>query len=439
MRTLLKTFVVFILTWEARRALKKWKPFIVLVSGSVGKTTTKDAIYHVLKDGASVRKSEKSFNSEIGVPLTILGLENGWSNPIAWLKNFRRGFQVPHATSYPKLLVLEVGSDHPGDVAHLMKWLTPNIAVVTCLPQVPVHVENFDSPESLRREDALVVGALKEGGVYIANADDAHAYLLTNDTDERGLLSVSYGFERHALLRGLSPQVRYAKIEGTDSPVGMQFEVSWKDETFPVYLNGVLGVQSCTAALAAMAVGVERGLSLFRMTEALFHLETPPGRMRVIEGKNGSTIIDDTYNSSPTALLAALTTLREVSGKRKIAMLGDMLELGAYSEEEHWKAGRQAGAFVDEIITVGKRSRWMAEAAKSSGLPQGRIHMFASAEEAGEFMLSILARGDIILAKGSQGGGENTIRMERAVKMLMAHPQEAKTKLVRQEDEWSRR
>ena len=161
--------------------------------------------------------------------------------------------------------------------------------------------------------------------------------------------------------------------------------------------------------------------------------------MRVIEGKNGSTIIDDTYNSSPIALSAALAALRDITGKRRIAMLGDMLELGTYSEEEHWKAGRLAGAFVDELVTVGKRARWIAEAAKSSGLPQGCIHEFATSDEAGEFMLSILERGDVILAKGSQGGGENIIRMERAVKVLMAHPEEARSKLVRQEDEWTQR
>src|SRR3989338_6726611 len=131
MRTFFKTVIVFILTWEARRVLKTWRPFIVLVSGSVGKTTTKDAVYHVLKDSIATRKSEKSFNSEIGVPLTILGLENAWSSPLAWLKNIWLGFRVPRAQSYPKLLVLEVGSDHPGDIARLMKWLTPDIAVVT--------------------------------------------------------------------------------------------------------------------------------------------------------------------------------------------------------------------------------------------------------------------------------------------------------------------
>lgn len=439
MRTFFKTIIVFILTWEAKRVLKTWRPFIVLVSGSVGKTTTKDAVYHVLKESIAARKSEKSFNSEIGVPLTILGLENAWSSPLAWLKNIWRGSRVPCAASYPKLLVLEVGSDHPGDIARLMEWLTPDIAIVTCLPHVPVHVENFDSPESIRREDALVVLALRQDGVYVANADDEHAYLLTDETDKRHVRSITYGFGRHAKLRGSSPMVRYAKNEGVDAPVGMQFDVTWEGETLPVYLNGVLGVQSCTAALAALAVGIARGLSFFRMTEALLHLETPPGRMRVIEGKNGSTIIDDSYNSSPVALSAALALLREVTGKRKIAMLGDMLELGPYSEEEHWKAGRLAGAFVDELITVGKRARWIAEAAKSSGLPQGCIHEFATSDEAGAFMLSVLERGDIILAKGSQGSGENMIRMERAVKMLMAHPDEAKTMLVRQEDEWTKR
>jgi UDP-N-acetylmuramyl pentapeptide synthase len=174
------------------------------------------------------------------------------------------------------------------------------------------------------------------------------------------------------------------------------------------------------------------------MTESLTEFEPPRGRMRVIEGKAGSILIDDTYNSSPIALASALETLRGLEGKRKIAMLGDMLELGTYAEEEHWKAGREAGSFVDEFISVGNMARWMGEAAKSSGLPEACIHAFENSEDAAQFMLSIQKPGDIILLKGSQGSGAHMIRMERAVKILMAHPDQAPNLLVRQEEEWQK-
>lgn len=437
MRNIFKNIIVAILTWEAVRVLRAFRPKVIVVSGSVGKTTTKDAIYHILKDRNHARKSEKSYNSELGVPLTILGLPNAWSDPIQWVKNIWRGYRLPVTEkNYPKLLVLEVGSDHPGDIAALMKWLRPNIAVVTCLPDVPVHVEYFKSPEELRTEDGLVVSALRDGGAFVTNADDPHALALMEKIDESTIRTVTYGFSKKADVHATHPTVRYALDEGVDRPAGMQFDVSFEGSTYPIYVNGVLGKQVCSALLAAFAVGIAHGESMLRMADDAISFQSPKGRMRIIEGKLGSTIIDDTYNSSPVALEAALQALRDVKGKRKIAILGDMLELGTFTEEEHWKAGRIAGAFVDELITVGHRARLIAEAGKSAGLPQGHIHEFSSATEAGDFFFPMVRSGDVILLKGSQGSGENMIRLERAVAMLMSHPEEAANQLVRQEEEW---
>src|SRR3990167_7763068 len=130
MRKLFKFFVVTVLVWEARMTLRRHKPFIIAVTGSVGKTTTKDAIFHVLKDTTSIRKSEKSFNSELGVPLTILGLPNAWHDPLRWAENILRGLWLAaRKTGYPAWLVLEVGADRPGDIRKIARWLRPDIAV----------------------------------------------------------------------------------------------------------------------------------------------------------------------------------------------------------------------------------------------------------------------------------------------------------------------
>jgi UDP-N-acetylmuramyl pentapeptide synthase len=172
------------------------------------------------------------------------------------------------------------------------------------------------------------------------------------------------------------------------------------------------------------------------MAEALGTLPEASGRMHIIEGKNGSTIIDDSYNASPVAGTAALQTLEMIKGERKIALLGDMLELGQYEEEEHRNLGNMAAKIVDELVVVGKRAQWIAEAAQAVGLSQGNIHAFATSIEAGEWLSAQISSGDIILVKGSQGSGENMIRMERAIKLLMAHPEEASKLLVRQEKEW---
>ena len=156
MKTFFKKAVVFIITLEARAVLRKYKPKIVAVTGSVGKTSAKDAIYEVLSEGARVRKSEKSFNSEIGLPLTILGIPNAWSNPFRWLQNIIDGlFVLLFTVQYPQWLVLEVGADRPGDIRSLAKWLRVDIAVITRLPEVPVHVEFYAAEAVVEKRPRL--------------------------------------------------------------------------------------------------------------------------------------------------------------------------------------------------------------------------------------------------------------------------------------------
>jgi len=177
MKSFFKSIVAVVLEFLARAVLRKYKPKIVAVTGSVGKTTTKDAIYTVLaENGRFVRKSEKSFNSEIGLPLTILGCANAWSNPFHWLVNFLKGlFLIIFRWTYPNILMLEIGADRPGDIERVTKWLKPNIAVLTRMGKVPVHVEYFSSPEAVRREKSFLAAAAlseKEGGKVVLNIDD---------------------------------------------------------------------------------------------------------------------------------------------------------------------------------------------------------------------------------------------------------------------------
>lgn len=434
MQKIFKSIVVFFLMWEARFILRKHKPFIIAVTGSVGKTTTKDAIFHVLRGTHSVRKSEKSFNSELGVPLTILGLSNAWYSFGGWVTNLCVGFfRALFSREYPKVLVLEVGADHPGDIKRLTTWLHPDIAVITRLPDRPVHVEFFASPSDVKKEKAELVYALKDGGIFVGCADDPNVIELASQVKAKPLL---FGVDPEATVRGEAPEIIYATGDFGAIPSGTRFSVSYLGAQQTVTLRGVLGVSPVSAALAAIAVGIAMEEHFSHLAESLSTLETPPGRMRILSGKDGVVLIDDSYNASPVAGEEALRVLRTMKGKRKIAMLGDMLELGAYAEEEHRKIGRIAGSFVDLLITVGKRARSMAVGAREAGLVAEKIKEFADSEAAGKWMAEHTASGDIILLKGSQGSGENMIRMERAVKLLMEHPEDAGTLLVRQEKKW---
>ena len=174
MKIFFKKIITLILEIESRIVLQKYNPTIIAVTGSVGKTSTKDAIYTVMSSSSlSVRKSEKSFNGEIGLPLTILGCKNAWNNPLAWLGNILSGIEmIIFKTKYPKCLILEIGADHPGDIRRITKWLKPDIAVMTKISEVPVHVEFFSSPEELFKEKSYLAKALKKNGTIVFSNDN---------------------------------------------------------------------------------------------------------------------------------------------------------------------------------------------------------------------------------------------------------------------------
>ncbi len=424
-----KQCVIFIITWEARLVLIRHKPRIIAVTGSVGKTTTKDAIFSALAGVEHVRKSAKSFNSEIGVPLTILGCDNGWNNPFKWLMNIATGVIVILKKDYPKWLVLEVGADRPGDIKRTAVWLRPDIAVITGVPEIPVHVEYFKSPEDVVREKRALAEHLKPGGKLILNGDDARMREIHGSF--RGS-AVTYGMESNNDFFASHEEICYQ--DGL--PVGMQFRVDHAGSSVPVSVFGALGRPRIYAALAAIAVADVVGIDTVTAAGALMSWDPPPGRVRIIQGMKGSILIDDTYNSSPSAALAALDTLKDVRAGRRIAVMGDMLELGKYSRDAHRQVGERAAACADILITIGFRARAMAEAALDAGLKEENIRQYEKDDtaRATDELLADVREGDVILVKGSQG-----MRMERIVRALMNEPAQAADLLVRMDREWQTR
>lgn len=422
------------MTLEARLVLRKYRPTVVAVTGSVGKTSTKDAIYAVLSKQFYARKSEKSFNSDIGIPLAILGCPNGWYDYRIWFSNMMEGLRlILTKNHYPKWLVLEVGADRPGDIKKVAEWLSPDVVVVTRFADVPVHVEFFSSPEELVREKTYLVEALKPEGLLVLNHDDKQSAALKEKTHAR---VITFGFDEGARIRASHEEIFYNINEesGFEVPEGITFKVSYVGSTVPVRLNGAFGVQHIYAVLASFAIGIVYGVNMVAVTEALASFAPPPGRLRRVDGQNGSIILDDSYNASPVATEAALSTLaslRKNEHARKIAVLGDMLELGKYSSKEHVRVGEQAAKTADILVVVGVRAKMIAESALSSGMPVHAVHVFEKSREAGEFLRKVVAQGDIILVKGSQ-----SMRMEQAVLSLMKHPEEAPLLLVRQETVW---
>ena len=429
-KRILKNIIVRILELEARLVLKKYKPKIIAATGNVGKTSTKDAIYVMLSRAYHVRKSEKSFNSELGVPLTILGCESGWNSPRLWMSNILEGLALIFLKNhYPKWLILEVGADRPGDILRITKWLSPDMVVVTHIGEVPVHIEFFKSVKEVVAEKSHLVHALKEGGLLFLNADDEQ--VLSMKEHSRGKV-FTFGTSEKATMRATNEQILY---DQDGKPAGVTFKINYGESSVPVRLQGTAGFSYAYAVSAALLIGVSEGFNLLSAVEWIQEYETPPGRLKIIGGINRTSILDDSYNASPAAMDAALSTLAAVETKgRKIAVLGDMMELGKHSTDEHKKVGALAAGICDILVTVGMRAQTIAEEAHAKKMGKRDIFLFDDAREAGVALRGIVAEGDVILVKGSQ-----SMRMERVVEELMAHPEDKRRLLVRQETEWLER
>lgn len=418
--------VLFFITIEARLALWRFNPRIIMVTGSVGKTSTKDAVFTALSGSVFVRKSEKGFNSDIGVPLTVLGLKNGWSNLAVWVQNLARGILLLSAGApYPAWLVIEVGADRPGDISKRLSWLSPHIVVCTHFPTISAHVEFYASPEAVQEEERSPLARLTDGGAAVFQYDDARSRALIRSP---GVRTVTYGFSKGADIRGM----RYKVLHRGGAPTGISFDVTHGEERGHISVSGIIGETHAISMLAGVAAAVAAGVPFGETLARFATHETPPGRLRLIAGMGGSFLIDDSYNASPDAMHEALKALKSVhGGGKRIAVLGDMLELGTFSIAEHARMGALVNEHADMVVTVGVRARGIAEAARSSGMGESRVHSFERGSDATSFILSILGEGDTVLIKGSQG-----MRMERITKALMANPEEAKSLLPRQDAEW---
>ena len=423
MRRILQT----ILNILAQLYIWRYKPDIIAITGNVGKTSTKEAIAVVLRETYKVRVSGGNLNNELGVPLTILGdwardYYDSESSFIFWLKVFMKGFfGLFSLRTYPDILILEYGADKPGDIKRLACKFRPHIAIVTAIGEVPVHVEYFSGPEALAREKSRLLEVLKLTDYAVLNFDDQTVLDMKGKTKARVW---TYGLGERA-------DVKVSNFDfKVEKPVGVAFKLHYEDSFVPVRIEGSIGKSQAWAAGAAAAVGLILGMNLVKISEALLNYRGPAGRLKVLEGIKNTTIIDDTYNASPAAMHLALETLKAFPAKRKVAVLGDMLELGRYTIEAHREAGNLAGSIVDLLVCVGSRAKFIADSAENQ-MDSGNIYIFETSDLAKSKVQELIREGDLILAKGSQG-----MRMEKVVEEIMAEPEKKKELLVRQGKKW---
>jgi UDP-N-acetylmuramoyl-tripeptide--D-alanyl-D-alanine ligase len=310
--------------------------------------------------------------------------------------------------NYPEILVLEYGADKPGDIKYLAGFARPTVGVITAIGAVPVHVEFYAGPDDVAREKGRLIEALPAAGFAVLNADDETVLELEDRTRARVM---TFGFAGDADVRA-SHMVN--RVSG-GRPIGISFKLEYGGSYAPVRLDGVFGKAHAYAAAAGAAVGLLFGMNLVTISEALGDYVPAESRMRLVLGVKGTYLIDDAYNASPLSMHAALDTLRGLPGGRKIAVLGDMLEIGKYTIEAHEQVGDLAARSADALFTVGARAKLIASAAAESGLKKANIFSFDTADDAGIPLQNFLKEGDLVLIKGS-----HAMQLEKIVEEIRA-------------------
>ncbi|GMT99448.1 hypothetical protein KH5H1_35670 [Corallococcus caeni] len=409
--------VGWVLKIQLMRYLKKNpQVMIVGVTGSVGKTTTKLAIAKVLEQRFKVLAHPGNYNSETGVPLAIFELESpgsffnlkGWMG-VVWEMNRRLKKPLRY-----DVIVQELGAGRRGDIGYF-SFLKPRIGVVTAAK--PAHLKGFGSIEAIV-DEKFSLGELSQIALVNAEEERFASKLATMAASKLHTYGTSKGDYRYSIRS-------YSAADGFEGTL-----VLGKREVDASVR--MVGRHLAEAVAAAAAVGELLGMTPDEIKAGVERIQPVPGRMNSLEGQNGSLILDDSYNASPEAMIAALDTLHELPG-RKIAILGGMNDLGSDGEKYYRQLGGHC-ARLDLLVTVAKLARQYVEPARAAGLGDDKIKCFDTPHEAGEFVAGLLKNGDTVLVKGSQEG----IFCEEATAKLLANPADT-VRLVRQSPEWKSR
>lgn len=413
MQKLAKKLVVAVLGWQVRRLYKKNSFKVVAVAGSLGKTSTKLAISQVLGDKYKIRHQEGNYNDILTVPLIFFGHATpSLFNPFSWLVIFWRN-EAQLRKKYPyEVVVVEVGTDGPGQIVGYGRYLKADIGVLTAI--APEHMEFFDDVDAVADEELQIVNLSEK---LVVNSDFVETKYLSKIKNP----VTTYSTKNTADIR-----LKNVKFDGFSA----DFDVLENNALLLSAQHEAVAEPRLYAVAAAIAVARQLGLEPKGIKAGLDNLKPVAGRMQRLDGVNGSVIIDDTYNASPPAMKAALDTLYRLDAAQKIAVLGNMNELGSYSQEAHEEIGSYCDPKkLDLVITLGPdANKYLVPTAEAKGC---KVQQFDDPYSVGDYLKPIIKNGALVLVKGSQ----NRVFAEETVKLLLADPKDAK-KLVRQSDDW---
>lgn len=412
MKQIARSIIVVILGWQVRRLRRSHDFKVVAVAGSIGKTSTKFAIAQTLGQSLAVRFQEGNYNDLVSVPLVFFGQTlPSLLNPFAWLiVIIKNEIQIHKAYPYD-VVVVEVGTDGPSQIAAFERYLHADIGVLTAITQE--HMEFFADLDAVANEELCIADY---SDVVLVNADliDARYLEFLEDPDTYALHN----------------QATYRVDSFAFQPDGVAFSVSKAGKKYLDASHTGISEPHLFSLAAAIAVADRLGVSSDDIIAGLTHVKPVSGRMQLLKGILGSSIIDDTYNASPEAAKAALETLYRIDAPQKIALLGNMNELGTFSAAAHTELGQFCDSTqLSEVLTLGPDANtYLAPAAEKQGC---KVTQFTSPYDAGFYLKKAIKDGAVILVKGSQ----NQVYAEEAVKLILADPHDA-VKLVRQGPSW---
>lgn len=440
-----------------RRTLAQERPTIVAMTGSVGKSSTRQAVAAFLGAGrkdSGVRASAKNYNNELGLPLTVFDMSAPGRSPLAWTRLLLKAYLTAHGwcKTGVRTFILEMGADKQGDIAHLTHIAPPDVAIVTgvtpedaSLP--PVHLAKYPSLEALTEEKATLVQQVRSDGVVVLNADDPRVFAMRHLTHAK---VHTYGETDAADIRIMSREVKTEERPWGREPIGLEIHLQIYNHLKTYVIPGVFGRSIAYAWAAASGVADALDVSQECLDAAAAQFHALPGRTRIIQGRNGVTIFDDSYNASPAAMMAGLRDLGEVvlaPSQRRIAVIGEMREIGETAHVVHRRMGAEAAHLnLDLFIPCGTFAPAMKEGALANGIKEEQIVVCRDSLDAIPVLEKYLQPGDILFTKASEGPRPGTefwnkvtgVRMERVVKAFMAEPERAAKLLCRQEPSWQR-